>query len=65
MKAVRRMTSAQDGLMWGSWCQHLVMRRRSGSGQSGSSQGRSPLMATCNGAMVGVVGVMGGEAEIG
>lgn len=32
-----------------TWCQHLVIRRRSGSGQSGSTQGRSPLMATCRG----------------
>lgn len=35
-------------LTCGSWCQHFVIRRRSGSGQSGSSHGRSPLMATCS-----------------
>ena len=47
MKEVSLITSAQLGRMCGSWCQHFVMRRRRGSGQSGSTQGRSPLMATC------------------
>ncbi len=49
MKSVSRMISAGLGRMWGSWCQHLVMSLRSGSGQSVSIQGRSPLMATCMG----------------
>jgi hypothetical protein len=72
MKAVRRATSAQEGRMWGSWCQHLVMRRRSGSGQSGSIHGRSPLMATwqccvCVGGVSGCmcVCVFGGEGSRG
>ena len=38
---------ARLGRARGSWLQHLVISRRRGSGQSGSTHGRSWLMATC------------------
>ncbi len=47
MKSVSRISSAGLGRMCGSWCQQRVMSLRSGSGQSGSIHGRSPLTATC------------------